>query len=100
MIGRRLRFAAAAILIVGLTGAIWIYASAAPPTDDPLGNFEQSRQYLHELELYGGKMNVLAVQLTRWFESLWRGTRLAYTVACATVLVAGAFWLAAVVSEE
>jgi len=31
---------------------------------------------------------------------LWHGTRLAYTVACATVLLAGAFWFAAVASEE
>ena len=43
---------------------------------------------------------MLAVELTQWFDSLWHGTRLAYTVAGATVLLAGAFWLAAVASEE
>jgi hypothetical protein len=95
----RLRFAATAILTAGLAGAIGIYLSAAPPTEDVLGDFEQSKQYQHALELYGGKANVLAVKVTRWFDSLWHGTRLAYTVACATVLLAGAFWFAAVVLE-
>jgi hypothetical protein len=98
--GGRLRFVAAAILVVGLVGAIWIYLAAAPPPDDVLSDDPmQSKKYLHDLELYGGKANVLAVQLTQWFDSLWHGTRLAYTVACATVLLAVVFWLAAVASE-
>jgi hypothetical protein len=101
MTARRLRFIAAAILIVGLASAIFIYVSAAAPIDDPLGyDPMQSKKYLRDLELYGGKANVLAVQLVQWFESLWRGRRLAYTVACATVLAAGAFWVAAVAYEE
>jgi len=97
---RHLRFAAVAILIAGLVGAIWIYLAAAPPTEDAL-RFDpmQSKKYLHDLELYGGKANVLAVQITDWFESLWHGTRLAYTVACAAVLLACVFWFAAVASE-
>jgi len=56
---------------------------------------ERSKQYQRALELYGGKANVIAVELTQWFDSLWHGTRLAYTVACATVML----WLAAVVAE-
>jgi hypothetical protein len=100
MTGRRLRFAAVAILIAGLVGAIWIYLAAAPPTEDALRyDPMQSKKYLHDLELYGGKANVLAVQIMDWFESLWHGTRLAYTVACAAVLLAGVFWFAAVASE-
>ena len=96
---RRLRFAAVAILIAGLGGAIWIYLAAAP-ADNALGyDPMQSKKYLHDLELYGGKANVLATQLMDWFESLWHGTRLAYTVACAAVLLAGVFWFAAVASE-
>ena len=42
-----------------------------------------------------GKANVLAAEFTRWLGSLWHGRRLALTVACATVLVAGGFWLLA-----
>jgi len=97
--GGRLRFVAAVILIVGLAGAIWIYLSAAPPEDALAYDPMQSKKYLHDLELYGGKANVLAVQLMDWFESLWHGTRLAYTVACAAVLLAGVFWFAAVAAE-
>ena len=99
MTGRRLRFVAAAILVVGLASAIWIYLTAVPPAVDVL-DIENTKQYIHALELYGGKANVLAVKLNQWVDSLWHGTRLAYTVACATVLLAGAFWLAAVASEE
>lgn len=96
---RCLRFAAVAILIAGLGGAIWIYLAAAP-ADNALGyDPMQSKKYLRDLELYGGKANVLAVQITDWFESLWHGTRLAYTVACAAVLLAGVCWFAAVASE-
>ena len=99
--GRRLRFAAAAILIVGLASAIWIYLNAASSARDALGYTpEESKQYLRAMELYIGKENVLAAELRQWFEGLWHGTRLAYTVACATVLLAGVFWFAAAASEE
>lgn len=101
MHGRGLRLVAAAILIVGLASAIWIYRNAASSTGDILGyNPEESKQYLRAMELYGGKANVLAAELRQWFDGLWHGTRLAYTTACATVLLAGAFWLAAAAWEE
>jgi hypothetical protein len=101
MTGRRLQIIAVAILIVGLATAIGIYVSAARSTDDMVTyEIEHSKQYQRTLELYGGKANVIAVELTQWFDSLWHGTRLAYTVACATVLVAGGFWLAAAVVED
>jgi len=97
--GGRLRFVAVLIVIAGLVGAIWIYLSAAPPEDTSAYDPMQSKKYLHDLELYGGKANVLAAQLMDWFQSLWHGTRLAYTVACAAVLLAGVLWFAAVASE-
>jgi hypothetical protein len=101
MTGRRLQLIAVAILIAGLATAIGIYVSAARSTDDMVAyEIEHSKQYQRTLELYGGKANVIAVELTQWFDSLWHGTRLAYTVACATVLVAGGFWLAAAVVED
>jgi hypothetical protein len=101
MTPRRLRIVAGAVLIVGLATAIGIYLSAARSPDDMLVyEIEHSKQYQRALELYGGKANVLAVELTQWFDSLWHGTRLAYTVACATLLLSAVFWLAAVASEE
>jgi hypothetical protein len=101
MTGRRLQIIAVAILIVGLATAIGLYVSAARSTDDMvLYEIEHSKQYQRMLELYGGKANVLAVELTQWFDSLWHGTRLAYTVACATVLLAAGFWLAAALVDD
>jgi len=92
---------AVAILIVGLITAIGIYVSAARSTDDMVAyEIEHSKQYQRTLELYGGKANVLAVELTQWFDSLWHGRRLAYTAACATVLLAASFWLAAAVVDD
>jgi len=43
---------------------------------------------------------VIAVEITQWFDSLWHGTRLAYTVACATVLLAAGCWLAAALVDD
>jgi hypothetical protein len=101
MTGRRLQMIAVAILIVGLITAIGIYVSAARSTDDMVAyEIEHSKQYQRTLELYGGKANVIAVELTQWFDSLWHGTRLAYMVACATVLLAAGFWLAAAVVDD
>ena len=67
MTGRRLQMIAVAILIVGLITAIGIYVSAARSTDDMVAyEIEHSKQYQRTLELYGGKANVLAVELTRY----------------------------------
>ena len=101
MTGRRLQMISVAILIVGLVTAIGIYVSAARSTDDMIAyKIEHSKQYQRTLELYGGKANVIAVEITQWFDSLWHGTRLAYTVACATVLLAAGFWLAAALVDD
>jgi len=90
-----------AVLIVGLVTAIGIYVSAARSTDDMIAyEIEHSKQYQRTLELYGGKANVIAVEITQWFDSLWHGRRLAYTVACATVLLAAGFWLAAALVDD
>jgi hypothetical protein len=77
---------------MGLGSALAIYLTAGPSPDDPLGR-QDSRQYLRAMELYGGKANLLAAELLDWFQSLWRGRRLATTVACVTVLAAAAVWL-------
>jgi hypothetical protein len=43
---------------------------------------------------------VTCIRVTTGFDGLWHGRRLAYTVACATVVLAGAFRLGADASEE
>jgi hypothetical protein len=101
MTGRGLRFVAVATMVVGFASAIWIYLNAASSAGDTLGyNPEETKQYLRAMELYGGKANVMAAELRQWFASLWHGTRLAYTVACATTLLAGVFWFTSAAVEE
>jgi hypothetical protein len=46
-----------------------------------------SKMYIHDLEVYGGKANVLADEFRRWFDSLWQGKSLASTVACITIFI-------------
>jgi hypothetical protein len=85
---------AVAILVLGLGGALWIYVAAVLAPGDVSGEDPtDSKQYQRQMELYGGKANLLAADLMRWLGSLWHGRRLALTVACATVAVAGGVWL-------
>jgi hypothetical protein len=91
----RRRFIALAIVFVGCGSALVIYATATPVPANPLGyDPEDSKQYLREMEVYGGKVNVLASDFLQWAESLWHGRRLAFTVVCLTVLLLVFFWIA------
>jgi len=92
----RLRMVSGAILIAGLVAAIVIYAGAGQAPVDPLGNPEDSRKYLHDVELYGGKANLLATEVREWLHGLWHGKRLAFTVAVLAALVAAGVRLAAI----
>lgn len=47
---------------------------------------QDSKMYRHDLELYGGKANVIANEFTRWFEGLWHGRSLAFVTAGFTVI--------------
>ena len=85
---KRLRRIATAILAAGWATAVVVYVVAGPDSDNPLGyDPMQTKTYLHDLELYGGKANVLAAQFREWFTGLWLGRSLAYTIAVLTVLV-------------
>jgi hypothetical protein len=84
----RLRRIRRAILAVGFVSAVAIYVVAGPDDVDPSGyDPMQSKMYLHDLELYGGKANLLAAEFREWFVGLWQGRNLAFTVAFLTVLV-------------
>ena len=85
------------ILVAGLASALLIYRSAGNEPRNVLGYEEgegsdrtiapeDSKKYLRDMELYGGKMNVLAAQITQWFSGLWQGETLGLTVAVITVL--------------
>lgn len=94
------------ILVVGLGSALVIYGRAGQGSAQVIGyeqgngtyysvNPEDSKVYERSMELYGGKANVLADQLRRWFAGLWHGTSLAIIVACVSILASFCFFFAA-----
>ncbi len=91
----RVRFVTVAILVAGFATAIVIYFVNAAPVDASGYRLEDSKKYVREMEIYGGKMNVLASELGNWFSGLWHGRTLAFTVAVISVLVALAYRLLA-----
>jgi hypothetical protein len=87
----RLRRWLRAILALGFSAALLIYVTATPAPADALGyDPMDTKRYLRELEVVGGKANVLGAQFQQWFLGLWHGRPLAFMVALATVLLA---WL-------
>ena len=94
------------ILLVGLGSAILIYRIAENDSNSVLGyeegngsvypvRPEDSKKYLRDMELYGGKANVLVDEFNRWFIGLWHGESLAYTVGCITIFISfGVFYAA------
>ena len=88
----RIRAVTRAILVLGFAAAVVISLTAKPPPGNPLGyDPMDTKRYLRDMEVYGGKANVLAAQFRDWFDSLWHGRRLAFTVAVLTVMSAFAF---------
>jgi hypothetical protein len=90
---RLIRRRALGILLVGLACAAVIYARTAPDPDDPLGYYSlTSKRNLQAMEELGGKANLLATEMRRWFAGLWHGRNLSYTVAAISAFVSYAFW--------
>jgi len=88
----RLHLASCVILLVGLSSAAVIYLTAPDESDSAVGYEsvdgyaypiapENSRIYIHDMELLGGKSAVLANEFKLWFVGLWQGKSLAYSVA-------------------
>ena len=91
---RHLRLLAYAMGALGLCLAIFVYATATLTPPNPLGyDLFDSKKYLRDLEMYGGKINILAVELRQWLASLWHGKPLAYTIAVLTLLLSSLVWL-------
>jgi hypothetical protein len=94
------------ILLGGLGGAILIYRSAGNNLSNDLiyqeegGSVypirpEDSKKYIRDLELYGGRANVLVTEFRLWLVGLWQGESLAFIIAFITILVAaGLFYVA------
>ena len=85
----RVRVVTRAILVLGFAAAVVIYLTAQPPPGNALGyDPMDTKRYVHDLEVYGGKANVLAAEFRDWFDSLWHGKRLAFTVAALSMIAA------------
>jgi hypothetical protein len=83
----RLRIISAAILLAGLLISSAIYLTAPEESDDmTIYGLEHSKAYRHDLELYGGKANVLISEFMEWFQGLWHGKSLAYTIAVIAIV--------------
>lgn len=94
------------ILLVGLGSAMLIYRTAENHPKGVLGYEEEggsvypimpgeSKKYLRDMELYGGKANVIVDEFRRWFVGLWHGKSLAYTVGCIAIVSSFGFFYAA-----
>ncbi len=93
----RLYQAGAFILVAGLCGSAWIYRRAAgrPDTSSAIPGVQDTKIDQFRMELYGGKANILANDLQSWFDSLWQGRHLAFSLAIlATVIGLGCILLA------
>lgn len=82
---------------VGLVSGFVIYLVAKPVELDPLmGDLLQNKRYVHELQVMGGKSNLLMARFMAWFGDRWRGPQLGITIGVLTVLATLAFrWGAA-----
>jgi hypothetical protein len=87
---RRLYLAGAVVLVASLIAAAIIHAMAPAP-DSAVSMYSiADPRYQIELQRIGGNAAVVMAQIHQWFDSLWHGTALAYTVAVLGALVAGA----------
>ena len=90
---RLFRLSSYIIFGVGILISVVIYVTAGPPMEMPFGyNPLKSKVFLRELELYGGKGNVMAAQFREWFVGLWQGKNLSYTIAFITVVLSIILW--------
>jgi hypothetical protein len=97
-----LNLISAIILVVGLGSAALIYqragsdpyAEVADGTIRPIRP-ENSKLYRHNLEVFGGKLNVIMDDFRRWFAELWHGKSLAFILSCTSIIISFGFFYAA-----
>ena len=95
-----LNLISAIILVVGLGSAALVYQRAG---NDPYGTVgdvnlimqANSKLYRHNLEVFGGKLNVMMDDFRTWFAGLWHGKSLAFIIACNAIIISFGFFYAA-----
>lgn len=84
-LARRFYRAACAVLACGLSCAILVYLFAADAVPYQLPDSPQDD---YQVERIGGQTAVWIVHFNRWFDTLWHGRQLAWTLAMISVAVA------------
>ncbi len=90
---RKINRVSAGLLLLGFGAAVLVYALAPPeqPEDpwrtDPLGQ----RRYARQMQVMGGKANLLTADFIEWFGGLWHGRNLAGTMGVLTLITTGGF---------
>jgi hypothetical protein len=92
---RHCRRVTAAILLLGLGSALAVYLNAVEMPESPFSEYENSKRFSHEVQQVGGKLALVANDLSAWFDGLWQGRRLAWTLACMTMVIAAGYYLIA-----
>jgi hypothetical protein len=90
---KRCHLVTAGILLAGLGTAVAIYLTADEIPVNPFAEYENSKRFSHEVQRMGGKMALVANDLTAWFAGLWQGRQLAWTVACLTIVIAAGYYV-------
>ena len=87
-----LNIISAVILVVGLSSAALIYQRAVNESygageDVQLMMQAHSKLYRHNLEVFGGKLNVMMDDFRTWFTGLWQGKSLAFIIAVSALII-------------
>jgi len=84
----------ALILAIGLIAAAIVYFRAVDYADAGyILGLSGDKRYTMELQRIGGQAAVAAVQFDQWFDSLWHGKQLAFTLAFLTIAAAALCFL-------
>jgi hypothetical protein len=78
----RLRLIGVSVLAVGLLAAAFVDGLAGSNDNASSTN---NKTYEYQMEVIGGKSNLLATEIREWVGSLWHGRRLAHTLAFLSV---------------
>jgi len=92
---RRLYVLSGVIAFAGACCSALAYLNAAAGTDGGAIGVAGSKMYRRGLLLYGGQLNVVFDDFSRWFGGLWEGRNLSVSLAVITVVLSGLCFLVA-----